>query len=277
MLALAYGGRFSGPALLEYAISAPVNTPADQALGLAPGQLQRALAGSSPSAMATQLMALSAQSQLSGLPHIWAGAIGETLMGVPPEPALWPKAGELAAHLAYAGYGDRAAQWYDDIRARSSQSGANTGDVAAARAVLQVWPWALVANPKGRAGFSIRVAELWLQTYGMDESGGILPTAKLFFAVLEGLGYDLGAALRVAVDGTLTPLPAALPAMDAAAAKGQVGVTLLEGVKVLGSAGTMEPVPATLRSVLANLRLVGHDDLARALAVEAMLHGGLAR
>ncbi|MEO0411901.1 MAG: hypothetical protein AAF221_08700 [Pseudomonadota bacterium] len=270
--ALAYWGHFEGAEMLSYAISTPVNTRADASLGLAPGQLQRALSAPNSAAMAAQLSDLSAQSQFSGLPHIWTGAIGEAMAHVQPSEGLWPQAGMIAAHLAYAGYGANAAQWYDDLRARVTSS-----NVEEAQYIMEVWPWALAANEPGRVPFTSRLAELWLQTNGMDDKGLVLPKAKVMFAVLEGLGYDTGAALRVAVDDTLSPLPASLPQMDRAVSLGQTGLAILAGFEALGPQSTLQPDPVRVRAVIQNLRAIDQGALARAIAVEALLHAGVAR
>lgn len=269
--ALLYGGRFDGVNLLDYAISAPVNTPPDPALGLSPGQLQRALSAPNKGALVDQLLSLSAQNQFSALPHMWTAAIGSVLGDIAPTQSLWPKAGMIAAHAAYAGKPGQTVAWYEDIRLRGK-----TGEAESARALISVWPWALCASEAGEISFTVRLAELWLQAQGMDQNGVVLPRAKLFFAVLEGLGYDVGAALRVAVDSTLTPLPMTLPAMEAAGQNQQLGLGLLAAVNALGPGATLEPDPAKLRAVLHNLRLLGQDELARKLAIEAMFHAGIA-
>jgi hypothetical protein len=103
--------------------------------------------------------------------------------------------------------------------------------------------------------------------------------AARFYALLDGLG-EAPAALADWRDRAVAPQPAG-PAVDdwraveAAAADGRRGETVLRILVALGRTGLAKASPAALTTAVRALRRVGLARDARALAVEAALRAGL--
>lgn len=264
IVALGAAAQLTPSDFLNYIIATPSGTP--QEAGLAPRQLQLALSGGTPATLVADALAVSFEARQSGLPHFWAGATAQALSAVSPNPELWLDAGTVAAHLAYGGFPERTAVWYDEIRTRSDPS-----DLNAARSLISVWPYALVSNQPGRIPFTPRIAGLWLDARdGQDDR-----QAQLTFAVFDALGYTVPPELWAAA-GQAGPLPIpALPELEAYAGAGQTGMTVLTAIAALGPQGTQTKDVGLVKVVLTALRQAGLEDLARQMGAEVLFFAGV--
>jgi hypothetical protein len=146
-------------------------------------------------------------------------------------------------------------------------------DVAPIEASPALWPLMVIANPEGAVPFSPVILGEWIE----GQEG---PRLALMLSLLDGLGHTPEPRQwEVLLDGPLTvssyaPSPAISLGLEAAAAAGRVGETVLLALLALGEPGPGGADPMSLRAVLKALSLVGHEADARSLALEAALAGG---
>jgi hypothetical protein len=150
----------------------------------------------------------------------------------------------------------------------------------AALATLHLWPLMVIADQARTVPFSFEILSDWIE--GQRE----LPAAvrqqrlTLMLSLLDGLGYPPDRRhWEFLLDGplassTFSPSPAVLLGLEAAAAGGRIGETVLLALLALGDPGPASADPMTMRTVLMALRQAGFEAEARALALEAALAGG---
>lgn len=274
--ALAYRARLQKGAMIQFALAVNAATPADPSLGMAIGPLQQALYVTSPQRRVSALLDLSAQARRSGMSHFWAPAVGGAVTGIEPDAALWPDAGPIAAHLAFAGEGRAVGRWYSHIRTE-----AQGDDLAAAQSLISVWPYAILLAPSGDVPFTTRLAQLWLQTQSGGSAQEQAKTATYFYIALEALGYSIAPEVWAEVEAAggyvpeVSVRPADLAALERIASRGEVGRGILRAFAILGADGPVAPDPQALRAALRALVQLGQDAMARQIAAEVMFFNGV--
>lgn len=190
-----------------------------------------------------------------------AAALLDTVSPLPDAAALAP----AAARLYYAlGRPDAARRWHElALRGRNP--------AVAAR----LWPLSVIAGGAPPGGTALGLGA-WLDD---ALSGGDPPARGRVagqLALLQAVGVAVpeDAWLR-ATDagappvGAMVPDPALWERMNAAAAAGRVGETVLAALRLLGETGPAAASPVVVARVAASLRAVGLDAEARAIAREA--------
>ena len=153
-------------------------------------------------------------------------------------------------------------------------------DVAPKEAAPALWPLMIIADPGGAVPFSPDMLADWIENREEPPALARQQSLALMLSLLDGLGHaPEPRQWEVLLDGPLTvssfaPSPAISLGLEAAAAAGRVGETVLLALLALGEPGPGGADPMSLRAVLKALSLVGHEADARSLALEAALAGG---
>lgn len=263
--ALAYRARIDGPDMVQFVAAAPPTTPASPALGVSPRDMQRPLSAGNPTRQVSGLLAISQRGIASGLGQFWAPAIGRTLAMMQPQQILWPDAGAIAAHLAFANEGQALGQWYRHIR-----TNARSDDLSAAQSLINVWPYAVLLTDDGQAAFTPRLAQVWLQSQSSpaDEQAR---QAVYLYTSLEALGNPIAPELWDAVGGApLDVAGADFNALRRAVRDKEVGRGTLLAFAALGPDGPKMPEPQALRAALKALVALDQARIARRLAAEVL-------
>ncbi|ANC92520.1 hypothetical protein A6A40_11770 [Azospirillum humicireducens] len=202
-------------------------------------------------------------------PRLRAGPVGGAAAGLLDTVSPSGDAAALApaaARLYYAqGRLDQARRWHD-LALRSGRS----ADTA--------WLWPLAVAATGRGGDDPRALAAWLEEAlrGADTSArsriagqlallqatGIVIADEVWMKVTDGAGPPSGS--DAGVD------PALWKRLGDASAGGRVGETVVAALLLLGEAGPAGLPPVVTARVAANLKAVGLEPDARALAREAM-------
>lgn len=203
-----------------------------------------------------------------------------TLLDIQPSPEFVWFAVDAARALYASGRPHEANTWYDLLRAQAS------GDAAAAAAELELWPLARIAGANGMEPLtSVRLVRLREQLLAAAAEGAS-DRAALFYGLLDGLGETMtaddwqalirqGELAQGELATTVMPSATLWHALRAAAQEARVEDTILFVLLSLGGAGPAAASPIILNSAVTSLRLVGLEEDARALALEAAIDGGL--
>ncbi|MEM6682725.1 MAG: hypothetical protein AAF607_10820 [Pseudomonadota bacterium] len=292
LAALAYRARVEPSDLLQFSLAAKAGSAPDPGLGLVPRYLARPLAIADETQRAQALLNAADQARDTAAEQIWARPIGTVFKSAQPIESLWPYAGQIAAHLAFAGAGGDTVQWYRHIRRMASPD-----DLTAARSVISIWPYALLLAAPGEIPFTPRLAQLWWQAQGAEQpdtpddsspasGSGFGPRAAqgiYVFTIFEALGYPmtpeiwatLGEASNYVIGGTAGDVEPA--ALEEAIGANEVGRGILLSFAALGNDGPVAPSPEALSACLRTLVALGQDDLARRLAAEVLFFNGVSR
>lgn len=150
-------------------------------------------------------------------------------------------------------------------------------DAVVAAAMEPLWPLARLAELDAGEGGAERMA-LWWQRTVVATDDGAARRAALAAALMLALGDGAGAGIlaeTAATRAAAAPAPALQAALEAAALEGRVGETVTLALVGLADGGLPgAPADAIVGAVRA-LSLVGLEDEARRLAIEAAIVHGL--
>lgn len=190
---------------------------------------------------------------------------------MPPE--LVAAAPEIIRALLAAGEIEAARAWYAVVADLASG-----GDPNATVMQAQLWPPMLVADAEIR--FDEPVFDGWWRNQSSLAGADRLRRGTVLMAVLEGLGMPVQQTFwgglydgADAADGRMPPL-SVWRGLNAAAEANRLGETVLLSLVILGDAGPGKANPAVLADVLKALSMVGLEQDARALALEALIDSG---
>ncbi len=191
----------------------------------------------------------------------------------PMPPELVAAAPEIIRALLAAGEIEAARAWYAVVADLASG-----GDPNATVMQAQLWPPMLVADAEIR--FDEPVFDGWWRNQSSLAGADRLRRGTVLMAVLEGLGMPVQQTFwgglydgADAADGRMPPL-SVWRGLNAAAEANRLGETVLLSLVILGDAGPGKANPAVLADVLKALSMVGLEQDARALALEALIDSG---
>ena len=110
----------------------------------------------------------------------------ETLMSLSPSLRLMNHAHQITRGLILAGEIERATQWYDFAR-----RGAAGGNGEATRALINIWPLAIIASEQGDIPWSNDILELWWNGQMVLSPENRDGKAVLFYALAEAFQYEV--------------------------------------------------------------------------------------
>lgn len=110
----------------------------------------------------------------------------ETLMSIEPSARLINHTHQITRGLLLAGEIDRAIQWYNF--ARRSAVG---GNGEATRALINIWPLAIIASERGEIPWSNDILELWWNGQMVLSPENRDHKAALFYALAEAFQYEV--------------------------------------------------------------------------------------
>lgn len=195
--------------------------------------------------------------------RVWQGVA----VSIVPSGTLGSGAGDMARALLAVGELNRARSWMEVDQA----------------AGLELWPLTLVADGARSQPWTPQRLGEWLAANGAREGTAEAKArrAQLLFAVLEALGFGVpdtewdGVLASPARGAGETPAPAVWRAMRQAALERRVGEAVLAALVALGDGGPGRAHPTVVATAIEALRAVRLDNDARAIALEALIAGGL--
>ena len=194
---------------------------------------------------------------------------------IPPSGELVWFAADAARAFHVLGRSGQARSWADLLRYQANDP--ELGE----KAVL-LWPVATLARGDSAAGgFGARAHTDWIKSLRRSAGADANRRIGLAYLLMEALGENVpDSNWRALLDGVtrtgaMVPDPAYMRAFRLAAAEGHRGETVLLALILIGPGGLDDAGPDLVAEVLVGLRLVGLEEDARQLAVEAALQGGL--
>ena len=201
-----------------------------------------------------------------------ARATAPLLRRIEPGAALGWFAADAGRALLQAGHRDEAQRWFalaHDIAANGDQ------------AEILLWPLLRLAGAEVPA-LDAKALARWRAAQEKRDPAEMPKRAALLGALLAALGDGADSALAGALlSGDLAPENVPMPhralwaGREAAAASGRVGETALFVLAALGPEGPGAWTPHTQAALIRDLRAVGLQEDARALALESALAAGL--
>lgn len=270
-------GLFDASRLAAIALSIPVQLEGAENLGLdaaAAGRVnafQAAVSLSDPGLKMAALRDLWRAAEESDVYQAWALASASIAMSIEPAPAFVEMAPEIVPVLALAGERERVIDWYRLVRAASSPAavGREAAEIGT-RALLQIWPLALIHDEQGQVPFSPRIVELWWQSQIALDDAAKAEKAMRLFSILEGLGYDVPAESWALVSGLGSE--GVLPSLELpdSQTRGPKALAIIDVVKMMGTGRPAQANTDDLKQAISDLDLYDMVDAARGLAVEAL-------
>lgn len=200
---------------------------------------------------------------------------------IPATPTFLDAATDFARALLYVRRFDAARRWLSLV-ARAP------ADETADGARLALWPYAVLDSGRGGTGETVASpAEIdaWLSAWRTREAARdparVESRTALVYGLLQAFGYPISESAWAGLLKAPYSTPGSVPALalskalQAAAAAGRTGETLLIGLVMLGEGGIAEAGPSAALQVIEALRGVGLDGEARQLAIEALVVSGL--
>ena len=143
----------------------------------------------------------------------------------------------------------------------------------------RLWPFVKLADGGGNLTWEAERLAAWWKVAG--DTTEQKQEAALLFGLLAAIGEPVGSAEWVLALGDAPSTTAVVPALAIwhglaeAASAARIGETVLLALLSLGEGGPGEAAPITLEAVITALKLVGLEQEARRLGVEASLMKGL--
>jgi hypothetical protein len=184
-------------------------------------------------------------------------------------------AADAGRALLLLGRAEAVVPWYEMVR---QQALAN--DTDAQKAALDLWALLQLGDDRGLVPWDANFLGRWLVGQSGLDGEGVKAKAETFFTLASALGYQVPAAQwqalidpeKQASEGMSSAFSHAL---SLAAAEGKVGETVLLALLAVGERGPGQTDLATIAAVVEALRMVGLDQDARMLAIEAAVAKGL--
>lgn len=204
-----------------------------------------------------------------------ARALAPVLAELRPGPELAGFAHEAARILYAAGQVDGAHAWYELARGQAGRT------QEAAQATLALWPLARLAEGDIAGPWEDARLTAWFDAELKRDGKKAVERATQLYSLLDAIGEPVtGEAWRELLHGTertsaAMPSPALWRVLGDAAESRRVGETVLLAALSLDDLPLDRASPMLLHGLITNLRLVGLDAEARALALEAALAAGL--
>lgn len=185
---------------------------------------------------------------------------------------------QVVRALLVTGDIEQAGTWYETLRVRAE---ADSAELGATSALLELWPLMQVAGAGGSVPWSDNILELWWQSQLVETRAERSRKGQLLYAILEAFDQPIDPAQWDAIyDGAVTEAVTMPPlvywrGMMEAAQSDRVGEAVLLALAVIGDSDVAGLNPAVLSNVLRAMRAIGLDREARALALEAAILGGI--
>jgi hypothetical protein len=245
------------------------------------GPLARALlfraaeAETAPDAKAKLLQAGLARARQDRLFPTFARAAFRLISKLPIAPEFTWFAGDAARALIAAAEPQAALRWYQLVAERGKS------DPAASDIAVSLWPVMAVSGATGKPTFDAGLFEAWLKANGGIDTPEASQRASLALALLHATGTKAppavwrALALGAPSEAANVPTPAVSYALDDAVSGKRLGETVCLSLIALGDGGPTYAAASTLGRVVSSLSVLGLDQPARAIALEAALGRGL--
>jgi len=183
---------------------------------------------------------------------------------------------DIARALLVAGDRDQALAWYNMAR-----SAAANQNIAAVRAVLDMWPLVQLSDVNRTQTWSPDVVNLWWRSQQVVSAEEKVSKANLLFSALDGLDYSISdkqwrrlLAPPLTAENFKTASPALIRDLASASKAHRVGETVTLALIALGKDPLKSASPALLGRIAQALKAVGLEDQARALILEIAVARG---
>ncbi len=199
---------------------------------------------------------------------------------IPTQDFVWFSPEVIRALLA-AGDLKSASQWFIMLK------NAALLDSNAAKILGEIQPLARLAGAIDDTDWNgAGLAKWWQISNSQKEEGAVSPEviqtrAALLFNLLDSFGDEVGdEEWGLLLDGpaqstAVMPRPAFWRSLEIAAQNLRIGETILLSLLALGESGPAQASPTVLHKVIKSLRIIGLEQEARSLALEAAVASGL--
>lgn len=197
---------------------------------------------------------------------------GETLKSLTPTTRLINHAHHIARGLILAGEMERALLWYDFAR-----RAATGGDAEATRALINIWPLAILAADNGTIPWSDSILNLWWNGQMVLSPENRDAKATLFYALAEAFGHSVAdekweeLITENHVQGIQSIPLAVWREMIRAVGENKPGEAVLLSLIAMGRDGPGSIDASGLSTIIRLLRSVGLEQEARQVAIEALV------
>lgn len=196
----------------------------------------------------------------------------ETLKSLNPNSQLMNHAHHIARGLILAGEMDRAILWYEFARRNAAG-----GDSEATRALINIWPLAILAADDGDIPWSDSILNLWWNGQMVLSPENRDAKATLFYALAEAFGHSVAddkwselITENHFADVQSIPL-AVWRELIKAVGENKPAEAVLLGLIALGQDGPSSIDASGLSTIVRLLRSVGLEQEARQVAIEALV------
>jgi len=204
-----------------------------------------------------------------------ARVYGPMVAHLKPAPDLVGFSGHFARMLFAIGDYPAARYWLFLAR----QHGADLPE--AANSAARLWALQRLSEAADDAPYQRGALAAWRKATADGTPDQVGRRTEVVFGLLDAMGHEVGdeAWLSLMDDRTeitaTVPHPALWQVMRISAEKLRLGETVMLGLISLGPEGPGAAEPTNLYRVIASLRLIGLEDEARALAIEAAIANGV--
>ena len=252
--------------------------------------LQAGLAADSAYNKANMLNLAWSRARTMGDELVLAPGFHRVAKGIVPERDVLFFAPDAARIALSAGDFEGAMGWYELAVAAAIE-----GDLEGTRVLMGLWPFVLIADEENATPYSPEVLELWRQGLNVLEEDEARSRAEYLYSIIEVFGHDVPQYMWDALnpapleDESLEPLgEMVIDAPDAeiedvleddtlmqfAEADVLRGEMLALGLSAFGEDGPRGLDGKTLAAALTSIKKAGYEDVARRLAVEALIGRG---
>ena len=204
---------------------------------------------------------------------------------IEPVPELMFFAGDAARIALSAKDFEGAMGWYELAVAKAIE-----GDLEGTRILMGLWPFVLIADEENATPYSPEVLELWRQGLNVLDENEARARAAYLYSIIEVFGHKVpqamwdaleltpvGEGVLAPAEGAITEIPDIEPdeeydgLVGFAEADVRRGEMLALGLSAFGEAGPRGLDGKALAAALTSLKEAGYEDVARRLAIEALI------
>lgn len=196
----------------------------------------------------------------------------ETLMSISPSSELINHAHHIARGLILAEERTKAIEWYNFARRNAAG-----GDAEATRALINIWPLAIIANGSGPIPWSDSILTLWWNGQMVLSPENRESKAALFYAIAEAFDHQVSEEkwedlITESRSENVQAIPIAVwRDLIRSIGENKQGQSLVLALIAMGQKGPGALDPTGISTIIRTLRSFGMEQEARKVAIEALV------
>ena len=196
----------------------------------------------------------------------------ETLSSINPSSELINHAHHIARGLILGEERGRAIEWYNFARRNAAG-----GDAEATRALINIWPLAIISNGEGAIPWSDSILTLWWNGQMVLSPENRESKAALFYAIAEAFGHEVSEEkwedlITESRSEDVQAIPIAVwRDLIRSVGENKPGQSLVLGLIAMGQKGPGALDPTGISTIVRMLRSFGMEREARKVAIEALV------